>query len=764
MADKSEIIREAQKYLSRGQIDKAIAEWEKLLKESPDGNIYNTIGDLHLKRGDKKSAVEYFHKSAAFFREEGFSLKALALYKKILNTDTSNVEGLIALGELSEEKGLVTDAIKYYLSAADILSKDAKKDRFVSIYERILSLAPYNIPLREKVAGLFMKEGLIPNAAREHLNIARLYEERGDYDQSIDYFRRAIDSTPDNRDALLGIADIYEKRGDIRQALDYVKKAVKISHDDPDLFLRSASLLKNLGLHDEAISCLSKAIGLRPSDVAAHRLLGDIYFDMDNIEGAWECYRIVIDSLLIANNFEDAASIAEKFRDVKPIDAGRILIGINKQKDDTEAVFRETLFVAERFLEAGLNEEAIRYYREALKIHPEDMILKKLLAEQEMQMGIEPSAVEKEKTAEDLIAEADIFVKYGLYDEAKSVLEELKINEPTNIDVHIRLKSFYLEVGDEEQAVTECLIISEIYGRAGDIRGKETALKEAFGISPDDPRLADRMAPMKEEAAMPPKPEMAVSQNLDDYAEEITEAEFYMRQGLNEDALRIYQKLLKIFPDNNDFKNRIASIGEPVTEPAAAREEIVPETGKGMRIEEEVIPTETFELQEIVEPQFDSDVLDIFHEFKKGLEKELDVEDSETHYNLGIAYKEMGLVDDAIKEFQTSRENPEYYIRAASMLGLCYMEKGLFPLAVDAFRSALDMIETQDESYWGATYDLASAYEKNGDLKEAFDAFSEVYGWNSGFRQVTEKVNSIKEMIARKDSKQKEKKDRVSYL
>lgn len=760
MADKSEIIREAQKYLSRGQIDKAIAEWEKLLKESPDGNIYNTIGDLHLKRGDKKSAVEYFHKSAAFFREEGFSPKAMALYKKILNTDTSNVNGLVALGELSEEKGLITDAIKYYLSAADILSKESKKDRFVSIYERILSLAPYNIPLREKVAGLFMKEGLIPNAAREHLNIARLYEERGDYDQSIDYFRRAIDSIPDNKDALLGIADIFEKRGDIRQALDYVKRAVKISPDDPDLFLKSAALLKNLGLHDEAISCLSKAIGLRPSDVAAHRLLGDIYFDMDNIEGAWECYRIVIDSLLLENNFEDAASVAEKFRDVKPIDAGRTLIGINKQKDNTEAVFRETLFVAERFLEAGLNEEAIRYYREALKIHPDDMILKKLLAEQEMKMGLEPSAVEKEKTAEELIAEADIFVKYGLYDEARAVLEELKVNEPTNIDVHLRLKSFYLEVGDAEQAVTECLIISEIYGRAGDVSGKETALKEAFEISPDDPRLADRMAPKREEAEMPPEPEMAVSQNLEDYAEEITEAEFYMRQGLNEDALRIYQKLLKIFPDNNDFKNRIASIWEP----AAAKEEIFPETGEEMRIEEEVIPTETFELQEIVEPQFDSDVLDIFHEFKKGLEKELDVEDSETHYNLGIAYKEMGLVDDAIKEFQTSRGNPEYYIRSASMLGLCYMEKGLFPLAIDAFSGALDRIETQDESYWGAKYDLASAHEKNGDLKEAFDAFSEVYGWNSGFRQVTEKVNSIKEMIAQKDSKQKEKKDRVSYL
>lgn len=69
MADKSIILKEAQKYIAKGQIDKAIVEWEKLAKESPDGNTYNTIGDLYLKKGDKKSAIEFFHKAAGFFRK-----------------------------------------------------------------------------------------------------------------------------------------------------------------------------------------------------------------------------------------------------------------------------------------------------------------------------------------------------------------------------------------------------------------------------------------------------------------------------------------------------------------------------------------------------------------------------------------------------------------------------------------------------------------------------------------------------------------------
>ena len=130
MADKASIIKEAQKYIARGQVDKAIAEWEKLAKEYPDGNTYNMIGDLYLKKGGRSEATESFHKAADFFRKEGFSLKAVALYKKILNINPADADALLALGELNEKKGLTTDAIKFYLAAADsLLSHPARRER-----------------------------------------------------------------------------------------------------------------------------------------------------------------------------------------------------------------------------------------------------------------------------------------------------------------------------------------------------------------------------------------------------------------------------------------------------------------------------------------------------------------------------------------------------------------------------------------------------------------------------------------------------------
>lgn len=770
MADKSIILKEAQKYIAKGQIDKAIVEWEKLAKESPDGNTYNTIGDLYLKKGDKKSAIEFFHKAAGFFREGGFSLKALALHKKVINIDPSDANAFIALGELSEEKGLTTDAIKYYLTAADILSKEPNKKSFLGVYERILSLSPSNIPLRDKVAGLFLKEGLTSQAIREYLYIAKLFLEKGDLGHARDYFIKTLEVQPENDDALIGMSSVYEKKGDMQQAIDYTKKATALHPDDLHLLLRCASLHKELGAYDDAISYTSKVLEIAPSDFAANRLMGEIHLIRGDREKAWEAYKAVVDSLALENKIDDAIDLVKQFKDIDPVELGKLLISLYRRKDDPDGVFEEMLFVADILSDSGLQDEAIGYYREALKMHPDDAGIKKILAEQEMGIGIEPPSEEKARSIEDLLTDADIFIKYGLYDEAQPILEELKLREPNNVEVHSKLKSLYRDTNDKEQTVTECLILSELHRRNGDVAMQEAALQEAFEINPDDPRVLERLAPGEEEAPALPESEETVSTSINDYVDEIAEAEFYMRQGLKDDALRVYHRLSKIFPENEDFLNKISSLEGGLPGEAVSGEGISSDEGKGKH-KESFPPTEpeiieADELQGIGEQQFDSDVLDIFEEFKKGLEQELEAEDYETHYNLGIAYKEMGLIDDAIKAFQTAKKDPNFAVRSTTMLGICYMEKGLSPLAIEAFREALENITTRDESYWGAQYDLALAYEKNNNIKEAFDIFSEIYGWNSKFREVAEKLNHIKSILPKEEPtvQKKAKKDRVSYI
>ena len=295
MADKTTRIKDAQKYLAKGQIDKAIAEWEKIVQEYPDGHNFNSIGDLYLKKGDQKNAIETFHKAANFFRREGFSLKALALFKKVLNVNPADADALYALGELSEEKELITDAIKYYLATADSLAKEGRKDRVFDIYEKILSLSPSNIPLRTKVAETFFKQGLKSDAAKEYLFIAGIYEDKGDIEKAKEYYHKAIDIQPLNKDAVMGLSSLYEKAGETEKAMELMKEATVLFHESVDVLMRAAELSLSGNYIENAKSYLLRINEIEPKNTKARRLLGEIYLKEGHKENAWEEYLVVLD-------------------------------------------------------------------------------------------------------------------------------------------------------------------------------------------------------------------------------------------------------------------------------------------------------------------------------------------------------------------------------------------------------------------------------------------------------------------------------------
>ena len=111
----------------------------------------------------------------------------------------------------------------------------------------------------------------------------------------------------------------------------------------------------------------------------------------------------------------------------------------------------------------------------------------------------------------------------------------------------------------------------------------------------------------------------------------------------------------------------------------------------------------------------DAGLADIFKEFKKGVDKQLGKEDYDTRYNLGIAYKEMGLVDEAIAEFQLAAKDENRLLECSSMLGICFLEKGMPKLAVKWFEKGLTAPGRTDEEYQGLRYDLAMAHEAAGE-------------------------------------------------
>ena len=135
---------------------------------------------------------------------------------------------------------------------------------------------------------------------------------------------------------------------------------------------------------------------------------------------------------------------------------------------------------------------------------------------------------------------------------------------------------------------------------------------------------------------------------------------------------------------------------------------------------------------------------EVFEEFKKGVERKVSEEDASTHYNLGIAYKEMELLDEAIGEFQVAARSPQFFVECCSMLGICFRQKGLAELAEKWYRKGIESPGFSDEAYIGLKYDLAETLVEEGRQDQAAKLYKEVYAVNANYRDIKDKVKSLK--------------------
>ena len=176
----------------------------------------------------------------------------------------------------------------------------------------------------------------------------------------------------------------------------------------------------------------------------------------------------------------------------------------------------------------------------------------------------------------------------------------------------------------------------------------------------------------------------------------------------------------KLFDEEDDFFDLAAELEQELSQEDVFR------GGEGLLVQ----PSEQ-SLEEIVEG------------FKKGVAEHLSPTDYDTHFNLGIAYREMGLLDEAIGEFQISAKDPRHLVLCCSMLGLCFLDKGLPELAVKWYRRGLDAPDVSEDDTLGLLYDLGCAYLAVGDRDAAYKAFVDLYGINTNYRDVVARIEEL---------------------
>ena len=146
------------------------------------------------------------------------------------------------------------------------------------------------------------------------------------------------------------------------------------------------------------------------------------------------------------------------------------------------------------------------------------------------------------------------------------------------------------------------------------------------------------------------------------------------------------------------------------------------------------------------------DLAEMFGELKQDLESGVAAadEDPETHYNLGIAFREMGLLDEAIGELQKACQSVDrghafpQVMQTYTWLAQCFLEKGVPEAAVRWYDKALNVQGIDGETRVALHYELASAYEAAGDKASALKHFMDVYGNNIDYRDVAERIKALK--------------------
>jgi tetratricopeptide (TPR) repeat protein len=699
-SDKNSIILNAQRLTAKGEIDKAIQAWRTLIAETPnDGNIYNTIGDLYLKKGAQAQAIEAFLKAGATFQTAGFALKTIAVYKKIIKLDPGRMDVVLKLAEVNAERGIVGNAVEDYLKVARHELKDGRVKAAIDVYRKIAALDPANPTIGLKLAELCQKEGLISEAREELMRVATQLETMG-------------------------------------KTVELQQIRTKLSE-----------------LDGVAASSVPDAKSLPPPR-----------------ESPPETPSLSIDRS----------------------GSGSISGSINEETLVAEA--------APPRIEASESPVAPAPVESPAPPAPELSRLKG------------PSEFDEttHERLNDALTEADVYVKYGMLDKALAHVKNLARQDSSNIDVQLKLKELLMAQGNTKAAAEVCLKIGSIYQLLGQEAEQRAMFDEAVALDPErvgersqaNPRAevslsaAERSARAETSATVAGQsPADAGAQDSDPeevLALDLAEADFYFQQGFDDEAHRLFSAILQKVPDHPLATERLREISERaerVVDPvnpvdpektSQAINGLPEETSLGSAIavgnmtkgaahprsemtkEEEYIdlvdalredmerslpPAETEELSQ--ELSAERELEGVFRKFQKGVQEQYGKEDYETHYNLGIAYREMGLLNEAIGEFRLVLKSPDRVINATSMLATCYREKGQLARAEEILGEALDNpTHTGAEGLAGLAYELGRIIEIQGRHDDALANYYRAKKLEPEHKEARERIADLEKRAA----------------
>ncbi len=967
-----------------GRFDKAIEALKQIVQENArDWNTINRIGDLYGKLNNSKAANEQYVKVARYFADDGFYLKAIAVWKKVLRNDASMLDGHVSLGELYAKQGLVAEAKQTYALVYDEYVKRNKLRDAGEVLRRMAEVDPSDLKVRIRLAELYGREGDPEKAAGEYLAIAEELVKKGLQAEALQLLEKALRAGQRSPRLLSAAARVYLVQKDYPRAATLLQEAARSAPADREITLRLAEACVGAKRPDEARAVLEQLLGRDPSDQEARQQLGNVFLVEGRYDEAFDQVMPAVEGLVERKQSDRAAALLQQIVQRNPAHVRSLskLVELYRQAHNDSLLAQTYSQMVEAHLARKEWEPAasildllvqlephneqhrskLRWLREqqesvfeldlaqppsmaAAPAQPARPITAQALRPAAGAQAVElsgPLSPEEQEFVSEHLAEARVFRKYGLGDKARDQLEAVLDRFPDHLEGLRELADLHRERGESEAAGQRLRVLQQVLRLKGDT-AKAARIDEELGALAGAPAPSKPASPAAEPApakpavvkpaasvAAPPAapvrgqrrpaprpadsgihidveehdeptpataaPEAPAPDELDyvdleavtgeperpsggfdlselapggeiatrfleddelaaapggnepafDFGEApppfsapasvpaapapmplraqpapptlpplggvpselqraLDEIRQYVSVGFVEDAKGVLDEVSTRFPGHPALAQLVTELGleasdlegpsgDAERELAVAFDSPAPPSEEPLQLGADFLdlgppprpqpahpladladappapepsPPEAlaqgFDLSAELGDLFgaqpavaeepapaaageagDQGLADILREFQKGVEKQLSKEDYETRYNLGIAYKEMGLVDEAIAEFQLAAKDEGRLLECASMLGICFLEKGMPKLAVKWFEKGLTAPGRSDEEYQGLRYDLASALEQAGENDRAREAFSELYGQDASFRDVAEKVRRL---------------------
>jgi tetratricopeptide (TPR) repeat protein len=512
---------------------------------------------------------------------------------------------------------------------------------------------------------------------------------------------RAKDLQEDHPRTLSNLIDLLKIEKKDKEALSLVKNILKKDEENIKALKIYGNLLYAKNDFKDAEEIFAKILSLRPGENNVRVRLGKIYIHEKKIDEAFALFEPIVKSFMQKKKEDKAISLLGLIMRAKVIHLPTMekMAKIFKESGQKENYQVVSKILLSEFRKNNQKDNILDVLKVLVQMFPEEGMYYRELKQLKQTLGIldkeeadDDSFVLREKSKETIdanLAKVDLYVEQGLVRNARRILNSLIINFPDEprIEQRIReLKNVYPDFDREE-----------IPERVEKVSEKESQL---FSES-DDPVVADSIHPEE-----PDKKEDTVSV-ADIFADtDIIPFSIHAR-------------------DTSDFFDLSGRIDEELI---LMQDILVLQKEKGIST-------------------FEKPLSEIIVDFKKDINEKMLEANFESRYNLGLAFLEQGLWDEAIEELKLASQDPSFAIDCYLVISVCYRKKQDYKEALIWIERALELSEEGSAQAFSLKYELASLYEELEDSLKALQLFLDVKKWKSDYRDVNKRLKKLAKTI-----------------